>query len=311
MDNKVLFITDTYKDLNVKKDTSILMIEEAIKNQFNVFQCEIDDLFIENNYVWASARNILSAGSTQVEGILKENIKVSEFKYSFMRKDPPVDENYINALHLLGHAEKQGAVIFNKPNSIKEFNEKIFALYFKEYIPKTLITSKLDTIKEFIDHNKTIIVKPLDGMGGTSIHKIDQISEKNINLLNEMTNIEKTQIICQEFIEDIYEGDYRILIINGKPFKKTLARIPQGESFKGNLAAGGSASTIELNEQDKIIAQTVADKMLDFGLYIVGLDMIGNFLTEIYLTSPTCFRELKDQADENLAKLFVDELFGH
>ena len=117
MDNKVLFITDTYKDLNIKKDTSTLMIEEAIKNKLDVFQCEINDLFIENNYVWASARNILSAGSTQVEGILKENIKVSDFKYSFMRKDPPVDENYINALHLLGLAEKQGEVIFNKPNS--------------------------------------------------------------------------------------------------------------------------------------------------------------------------------------------------
>ena len=125
------------------------MIEEAIRNQFNVFQCEIDDLFIENNYVWASARNILSAGSTQVEGILKENIKVSEFKYSFMRKDPPVDENYINALHLLGLAEKQGAVIFNKPNSIKEFNEKIFALQFSKLMPDTSVICKEEDFKLF------------------------------------------------------------------------------------------------------------------------------------------------------------------
>lgn len=307
MDNKVLFITDNYKDLNVKKDTSILMIEEAIKNQFNVFQCEIDDLFIENNYVWASARNILSAGSTQVEGILRENIKVSEFKYSFMRKDPPVDENYINALHLLGLAEKQGAVIFNKPNSIKEFNEKIFALYFKEYIPKTLITSKIDTIKEFIDHNKTIIVKPLDGMGGTSIHKIDQISEKNINLLNEMTNIEKTQIICQEFIEDIYEGDYRILIINGKPFKKTLARIPQGESFKGNLAAGGIGVAKDINDFQQKIGEEIGVYLNEKGINFAGIDIIGEYLTEINITSPTCAREIFDQTGENpITELFKE-----
>ena len=147
--NKVLFITDTFKDLNVKKDTSILMIEEAIKRNFNVYQCETSDLFINDGVVYANSRNILSAGSTQIEGIIKEDIKVCDFQMSFMRKDPPVDENYINALHLLGLAEKQGAIVFNKPNSIKEFNEKIFALHFKKFIPKTLVTAKLDKINDF------------------------------------------------------------------------------------------------------------------------------------------------------------------
>ena len=125
MSEKVVFMTDTYKDLNIKKDTSILMIEEAINNKFNVFQCEINDLFVEDGNVHASARNIISAGSTQVEGIIKEDINVVDFKFCFMRKDPPVDENYVNALHLLGLAEKKGAVIYNKPNAIKEFNEKL------------------------------------------------------------------------------------------------------------------------------------------------------------------------------------------
>jgi len=305
MNNKVLFITDTFKDLNIKKDTSIMMIEEAIKKQFHVFQCEIEDLFIKEGYVYASSRNILSAGSTQVEGISKEDIKVSEFKYSFMRKDPPVNENYINALHLLGLAEKQGAIIFNKPNSIKEFNEKIFALYFKEYIPSTLITANIDKIKEFITSHQTIIVKPFDGMGGTSIHKFDEINEKNMNILEEMTNSQQTQIICQEFIEAIYEGDYRVLIIHGKPFKKTLARIPQGGSFKGNLAAGGKGIAEDITDFQKKIGEEIGCYLKEKGINFAGIDVIGKYLTEINITSPTCAREIFDQTGENpISKYF-------
>ena len=308
MNNKVLFITDTFKDLNVKKDTSIMMIEEAIKKEFHVFQCEIEDLFIKKGHVYASSRNILSAGSTQVEGILKEDIKVSEFKYSFMRKDPPVNENYINALHLLGLAEKQGAVIFNKPNSIKEFNEKIFALYFKEYIPSTLITANIDKIKEFITSHQTIIVKPFDGMGGSSIHKFDEINEKNINILEEMTNSQKTQIICQEFIEAIYEGDYRVLIIHGKPFKKTLARIPQGGSFKGNLAAGGKGIAEDITDFQKKIGEEIGHYLKEKGINFAGIDIIGKYLTEINITSPTCAREIFDQTGENPINKYFEGL---
>jgi glutathione synthase len=308
MSNKVLFITDTYKDLNIKKDTSILMIEEAIKRKFDVFQCEIDDLFIYNSHVYASSRNILSAGSTQVEGIIKQDIKVSDFKYSFMRKDPPVDENYNNALHLLGLAEQQGAIIFNKPNSIKEFNEKIFALYFKRYIPKTLITSKIERIKEFINFNKTVIVKPFDGMGGSSIYKLDEINIENINILDEMTNSEQTQIICQEFIEDIYEGDYRVLIIHGKPFKKTLARIPQGTSFKGNLAAGGKGLAADITEFQQNIGEEIGDYLKKKGINFAGIDIIGEYLTEINITSPTCAREIFDQTGQNPITDFFEGL---
>ncbi|OUW90664.1 MAG: glutathione synthase [Gammaproteobacteria bacterium TMED234] len=306
--NKVLFITDTFKDLNVKKDTSILMIEEAIKKQLNVFQCEIEDLFIDQGHVYASSRNILSAGSTQVEGISKQDIKVSDFKYSFMRKDPPVDENYINALHLLGLAEKQGAIIFNKPNSIKEFNEKIFALHFKEYIPKTLITSKIEKIKEFINSNNTIVIKPLDGMGGTSIYKLDQINEENLNILDEMTNSEQTQIICQEFIEEIYEGDYRVLIIHGKPFNKTLARIPQDGDFKGNLAAGGKGIAADITEFQQNIGEEIGNYLKEKGINFAGIDIIGEYLTEINITSPTCAREIFDQTGQNPITDFFEGL---
>ena len=164
MTEKVLFITDPFNDLNVKKDTSILMIEEAINNDFDVFQCEINDLFIEEGYVYSSSRNIISAGSAQVESIKKEDIKISDFRYCFMRKDPPVDEDYNNALHLLDLAKHNGAVIHNNPCALKKFNEKVFATHFPEFIPKTIITSSINKIRAFFDSHKKIIIKPLDGI---------------------------------------------------------------------------------------------------------------------------------------------------
>ena len=235
MTEKLLFITDTYKDLNLKKDTSILMIEEALKNNFLVYQCELSDLFLDQQRVYAQARKIIAAGTTQVESISKEDISINNFKYTFMRKDPPVDEKYINALHLLSLAETQGAKVFNKPNSIKEFNEKVFSIYFKDFIPRTLITSNLSKIKDFYNELKEpIVVKPLDGMGGKSIYMMEEINEEECKILKKLTNNYKTQIVIQEFLPDIYDGDFRVLIIHGEPYKKTLARIPQDGSFKGN-----------------------------------------------------------------------------
>jgi len=306
--NKVLFITDTYKDLDIKKDTSILMMEEAINIKLNVFQCEINDLFIQNNIVYASSRNIISAGLTQIEGISKEDIKLADFKLCFMRKDPPVDEDYINALHLLDLGEKQGAVIYNKPNSIKNFNEKIFALHFNQYIPKTLVTSKIEKIKIFFESHKTIIVKPMDGMGGNSIYKLDELDGENLDILKEMTNLEKTQIICQEFIEDIYEGDHRVLIIHGKPFEKTLARIPQDGSFKGNLAAGGKGIAKDITDFQKKVGQEIGEYLNKLGINFAGIDIIGEYLTEINITSPTCAREILDQTGINPIAEYFKEL---
>ena len=308
MTNKVLFITDTYKDLNIKKDTSILMIEEAIRLGFNTFQCEINDLYIDEGIVYAASREIISAGSTQVEGISKQEIKLSDFKFSFMRKDPPVNENYINSLHLLGLAEKQGAVVFNKPRAIKEFNEKIFALHFKEFIPKTLITPNINKIENFFELHKAIIIKPIDGMGGASIYKIDELNEENNKLLIKMTNSQQTHIICQEFIEDIYDGDFRILIIHGKPFQKTLARIPQGDSFKGNLAAGGKGEARDISEHQKMIAEKVGEYLMKKHINFAGIDVIGKYLTEINITSPTCAREIFDQTGLNPIKEYFKGL---
>jgi glutathione synthase len=299
MSKKILFITDPMRELKPQKDTSIFMMEEAISKGYKVFQAEMKHLYVDEGVVFADARNIIEIGTSQVQGIRKEPIKVADFSFAIMRKDPPVDCDYINSLHLLGLAETQGAKVFNKPNSIKEFNEKIFAIHFKEYIPRTLITSNIEKIINFQANHEIIIVKPLDGMGGESIFKMEDMEEENLDILLDMTEDETTQIVVQEFLPEIYKGDFRILIIHGKPFEKTLARIPQGESFKGNLAAGGKGVVKDINENQKRIAEEVGKFLMTKGINFAGIDMIGNYLTEINITSPTCAREIFDQSGKN------------
>jgi len=308
MSKKVLFITDPMKELKPEKDTSIFMMEEAISLGYKVYQSEMKHLYLDNTFVMADARNIIEIGSSKVEGIRKEAIKVSEFSYTFMRKDPPVDTNYLNALHLLGLAEIQGATIFNKPNAIKEFNEKVFATHFKEFTPRTLITSCIEKIIKFQANHETIIVKPLDGMGGDSIYKMENIEEENLDILLDMTEEETTQIVVQEFLPEIYKGDFRILVIHGKPFHKTLARIPQGESFKGNLAAGGKGVAMNINDNQRAIAEKVGEFLVSRGINFAGIDMIGSYLTEINITSPTCAREIFDQTGMNPIKEYFSKL---
>lgn len=308
MVKKVLFITDPMRELKPDKDTSIFMMEEAILLGYKVYQAEIKHLYVENHNVCVDARNIIEIGTSQVEGIRKEKIKVSDFLYTLMRKDPPVDNDYINSLHLLGLAETQGAKVFNRPNSIKEFNEKIFALHFKDFIPRTLVTSNLEKVINFHADHETIIVKPLDGMGGDSIYKMDDMEDENLDILLDMTEDETTQIIVQEFIPEIYQGDFRILIIHGKPFEKTLARIPQGDSFKGNLAAGGKGVVMDINKKQKDVAGSIGKLLVSKGINFAGIDMIGDYLTEINITSPTCAREIFNQSGKNPIQEYFSKL---
>ena len=308
MTKKLLFITDPLNGLKPKKDTSIFMMEEAISLGYKVYQSEMNDLFIQNGIVFADSRNIIAAGSNKIEAISKESIEVSSFSYTFMRKDPPVEEDYINALHLLGLAEEQGAKVFNKPNSSKEFNEKIFAIHFKEFIPETLITANIQKIIEFQVDQEIVIVKPLDGMGGTSIFKMEDMEDENLDILLEMTNNEQTQIVVQEFLPDIFDGDFRVLIIHGKPFNKTLARIPQGDSFKGNLAAGGKGVVKDITDTQKKIAEVIGKFLMTKVINFAGMDMIGDKLTEINITSPTCAREIFDQSGENPISEYLKDL---
>ena len=301
---KSLFITDTFSNLNMKKDTSILMMEEVMYLGNNAYQCEINDLFIKKGLVYSTASEIISTYKLGE----KSEIALSEFQYAFMRKDPPVDENFINALHLLSLAENQGTKVFNNPNSIKQFNEKIFALYFKEFIPNTFVSSNISKIKDFMTNNTSTIVKPFDGMGGSSIYKLDDANQDSLKILEKLTSNEKTLIIAQEFLDEIYEGDVRVLIINGMPFQKTLARIPQDGNFKGNLAAGGKGLVRDITKDQQYIAKEIGKYLMKKGINFAGIDVIGDRLTEINITSPTCAREILDQSGENPVKEYFKGL---
>jgi glutathione synthase len=225
-----------------------------------------------------------------------------------MRKDPPVDKNYMNALHLLSQAKQEGAKIMNDPNALKKFNEKIFALQFSKWMPDTRVICKKEDLLNFKDTHQVIILKPLDGMGGESIYKFENLSSEDLDIFQALTNNFKTMVMVQNFLPEIYEGDYRILIIHGKPFPVALARIPQGDSFKGNLAAGGKGEARALSAIQQEVGEEIGALLVAEGITFAGIDMIGSYLTEINITSPTGAREILNQTQQNPIQTFLESI---
>jgi len=309
---KIGFVMEPILAKNLKKDSTLLLMFEAQNNGHDIYFIDSKNLFMKDNQPCCKYQKVeVSLNDTKFNVLSSSENTMNFFEVIMMRQDPPVDYSFIVNTMILEKAADLGVNVINNPSNLRNLNEKIFALNFPQFCPPTLITSDFEIFNNFLKENEHIVVKPLNSMGGDSIFQLKKDDEHLSEVYSKISKEGKVKFIAQKFLPEISIGDKRILVINGKVPKHAVLRTPPEGEFIGNLAAGGSASTIELNEQDKIIAQTVADKMLDFGLYIVGLDMIGNFLTEINLTSPTCFRELNDQAGENLAKLFVDELFGH
>ena len=295
-----LFITDPLNDLNPKKDTTILWMQEISAQGGQVFQCEMSDLIYSDGLTQAMASEIPDTlYQPQTANASDGLIPLNEFNYVFMRKDPPVDENYMNALHLLSQAKHEGAKVVNDPDALKIFNEKVFALRFSQWMPDTQVICREDDLLNFKNKYQIIILKPLDGMGGESIYKFEEITAEHLKIFKDLTNDYQTMVMVQNFLPEIYEGDYRILIINGKPFPMTLARIPQGNNFKGNLAAGGKGEARPLNSKQQEVGEAIGDLLLAEGITFAGIDMIGDFLTEINITSPTGAREILEQTQQN------------
>lgn len=308
MNKRVLIITDAISSLEIEKDTSIFMMETLLEMKYDVFQCETNDIFVKENIVSANATQIKNINKLDLITADNQEIKLNMLSYCIMRKDPPVDENYLNSLHLLSLAESQGAKIYNSPHALKKYNEKIFALHFPEYIPNTLISSNIAKIESFFNKYKSIVIKPFNGMGGNSIYKIDKLDETSLQTLKKLTHDEKRQIIVQNFIKEIYDGDHRIFIFNGVPYEKTLARIPRDGSFKGNLAAGGRGEVRDITNHQKIIGEKIGEFLVQVGVNFAGIDVIGNYLTEINITSPTCVREVYKETNINPLKDFLKKL---
>ena len=304
-----LFITDPLAELKPKKDTTVLWMQEVFALGGQVLQCEMKDLTYVDQQTFATVSEIKDPNNhPQDSSKIETPMLLKNINNIFMRKDPPVDENYINALHMLTQAESEGANVINKPAALQKFNEKIFALRFAKWMPDTRVICKEEEFIVFKNKYPIIILKPLDGMGGDSIYKFDETSEDHLEIFKSLTNNFQTMVMVQNFLPEIYNGDYRILIIHGEPFPIALARVPQDGSFKGNLAAGGKGEARELNSEQMAISKEIGKLLLAEGIIFAGIDMIGNHLTEINITSPTGAREILTQTQQNPIQALLKSL---
>jgi len=231
---------------------------------------------------------------------------VGELDVILMRTDPPVDDEYLYTTHLLEHAAAAGVMVINRPGSLRDVNEKIYAGWFPQCTPPTLVTSRSELLNEFLTEHDDIVVKPLNMMGGASIFRIRKGDPNTSVIIETMTTHGSRRIMAQRYIPEIVDGDKRILMVNGEPVPYALARIPLAGETRGNLAAGGRGEGVELSDRDRWICQQVGPTLKEKGLFFVGLDVIGDYLTEINVTSPTCVRELDKIYGLNIAGMLCD-----
>jgi len=300
-------LMDDIASINPKKDSSLAMMLEAKRRNWDIYTFDSSDMFHLKGEVFAKARKTLVADSQSNwhECEEAEILQLKEIDVVFMRKDPPFDMDYIYATYLLEQLEASGVMVVNKPSSLRDANEKLFALNFPELIPKTLVSSNNEKLAAFINDNVDVVVKPLDGMGGTNIFKLKK-GDDNEEVLFKLTNNGQRYIMAQEFLPEIKHGDKRILLINGKPVDYALARIPAEGNFKGNLAAGAIGVGQPLSERDRFLCKQIAPILIEKELIFVGLDVIGDYITEINVTSPTCIRELDSQFGLNISAELLD-----
>ncbi len=299
---------DSIDLINIKKDTSFAMLLEAQARNWEIHYMEINDLYLHNAKPYARTRRLtVRQDSNQwYEFIDEQEISLADLDTIIMRKDPPFDQEYIYATYLLEHAERLGTLVVNKPQSLRDANEKLYTAWFPQCCTETLVAREAQRFKNFLKEHKEIILKPLDGMGGTSIFHIRE-EDKNFNVILElMTHYSTRFIMAQRYLPEITQGDKRILIIDGEPVPYALARIPKKGETRGNLAAGGRAEGQELTERDWWIANQVGPELKKKGLIFVGIDVIGDYLTEINVTSPTCVQELDKQFGLNISAQLMD-----
>jgi len=303
-------VMDSIDRININKDTSFAMLLEAQARHWELFYMELDDLFLQDGVAYANVKQIqVKRDATQWYQVINEqSIALDTLDSIIMRKEPPVDQEFIYATHILEQAEKQGVYIANKPQSLRDANEKLFTSWFPQCCAGTLVTSNAKQIRQFLEEHQDIILKPLDGMGGASIFHL-RLNDPNISVIIEtITEHETRYVMAQQYLPEIKAGDKRILLVNGEPIPYALARIPAQGETRGNLAAGGRAQGQPLTERDYWIAQQVGPTLKEKGLVFVGIDVIGDYLTEINVTSPTCVQELDKQFDINICAQLMDHI---
>jgi glutathione synthase len=307
---KLGVVMDPISQVNVKKDSSMAMMFEAQKRGYEIYYMEMKDLYLEQGQCRASAQTVRVFDNPEHWYELDEvqDIAVGDLDAVLMRKDPPFDTEFIYATYMLERAEVEGALIVNKPQSLRDCNEKLFTAWFADLTPKTLVTRSSERIRKFHQDEKDIIIKPLDGMGGSSIFRIGP-NDPNVGVILEtLTDHGNQYAMVQEYMAAITEGDKRILIVNGEPMPYCLARIPAQGETRGNLAAGGRGEARPLSPSDKLIADTIGPELKKRGLFFVGLDVIGDKVTEINVTSPTCIREIEAAFPINISGKLMDAI---
>jgi glutathione synthase len=309
---KLGMVMDSIDHINIKKDTSFAMLLEAQARGWELHYMELNDLFLRNGRAYARTRTLTVKRDIQqwYQFIGEQDIPLDQLNVIMMRKDPPFDQEYIYATYLLERAESMGVYVVNKPQSLRDANEKLFTAWFPQCCAETLVAREPARIRSFLLEQGEIILKPLDGMGGTSIFHLRQNDPNLSVILETMTQYNSRYVMAQKYIPEIKDGDKRILMINGEAVPYSLARIPAEGESRGNLAAGGRAEGRELTEQDWWIAKQVGPTLREKGLVFVGLDVIGDKLTEINVTSPTCAQELDQQFGLNIAGLLMDHIEG-
>jgi len=303
-------VMDPIKDISPAKDSTLAMLLEAQGRGHEIFYFEQADLILSDGVPLGMSRSLSVSDDPERWYKLgpNEEIDLTSLDYILMRKDPPFDTEYIYTTYILERAELSGTLIVNKPAGLRDINEKVFTAWFDECCPATLITRSIEEMRAFLRRHDTIVVKPLHGMGGRSIFVVAK-SDKNANVIFEtLTDHNSRYAMAQSYIPEISSGDKRILLVDGEPAPRSLARVPPPDDNRGNLVVGARAEVRELTERDRWICSQVGPVLKERGVIFAGIDVIGDYLTEINITSPTGIRELSKLADIDVAANLLDAI---
>ena len=303
-------VMDPIAKIKPEKDTSFAMMLEAQHRGATLIYLELKDLYIDNGVPKAIGYPVTVRDQAQDLYTLGEEKQylLGDLDVILMRKDPPFDSEFLYATHILDLAEQAGALVVNKPQSLRDFNEKLFTAYFPQLIPDTLVTRNAALVRQFHAKHQDVICKPLDGMGGASIFRIKEDGTNLGVIIETLTNNGQRQMMVQAYLPAIKDGDKRVLIVNGKVMPYCLARLPSAGETRGNLAAGGTGRPQPISDSDRALAETIAPVLVERGLMFVGLDVIGDRITEINVTSPTCVREIERAYDINITGELFDAI---
>jgi glutathione synthase len=305
-----LFIADPLESFKIKKDSTLAIMRAAQTAGHRLWFCQSRNILWKDDLVVADCQTLAVKPSStswfELGSIESRSLKL--FSAVFMRTDPPFDVEYLNTTWLLSAAARQGAKVFNDPAAVRDHSEKLSITEFPELIPPTLVTCELSAIEEFHQTHRDIVIKPLDGMGGMGVFRVGSDGLNLASIVETLGENGARTLMVQRFLPEIAQGDKRVLLIGGEVVPFSLARIPQGNEIRGNLAAGGKGVTMPLTEAEKKIAERLAPILNQRGLFLVGLDLIGGYLTEINVTSPTCFVEITEQSGFDVSQFFIKAL---